>query len=130
MLPYMYPLTAVTESQFLVPDRHRRESLSTPLTIGAAFVIRWALLLLGILGPTPLGVGMAAQLIHYGVSIRRCDGSAVSMGWSATIAMGAVTLLIGVTPIMLTVWVTFLLLSLLLTFGPNPQAPAIASITK
>ncbi len=110
---------AVTAMGFLVASPIELETISAFLRIGAVFVILWGVLLLGILGPSPLGFGLAGQLVHYGLSIRRRDIVAVSMGWSTTTAMGVVTMLMGVTPVMLAVWIAFLFLSLFLTLFLN-----------
>jgi len=111
---------ATTELAFVVQRSPDPEAVSTALRIGAAFVICWGVLLLGILGLTPLGLGLAGQLVHYGMSIRRGDTVAISMGWSTTTAMGVVTLLVGATPVMLAAWMAFLALSLFLTVFLNP----------
>lgn len=98
------------------------DAISKVLAIGAVFVITWGVMQVGLLGPTPLGFGLAGQLVHYGVSVKRGHRLAVSRGWSATAAVGAVTLMMGVTLVTLLVWSAFFALAILLNHTSRTSA--------
>jgi hypothetical protein len=84
------------------------------LKVAGVLVVAWGMLLMLTLGLTVAGVGAAAICVPYGVAIIHAEQRAVTLGWTTTIFMGIMAVLVGSPPVLVVVWTGFFMLSMIL----------------
>ena len=95
-------------------SRHVAPAFALTLGIAGVLVIAWGMLLLLTLGLTLEGIGSAGLLAMYGVAVIQADRRAVTLGWTATLVMGLMTIVDPSGPLMVIVWSAFCVLAIFL----------------